>query len=134
MNVKKFRCVQHLSTRVSGYLDPRRNLWDAIRALFPGVTVSGISKSAAALQWIQRYGNRAARHLRRGAWGGSNSWGRADIAIAICSAFQYGDTALLNAGAGIVAESVPESEYIESVNKMNTMLKPDRSLSRSQKT
>ena len=120
MNVKKFRCVQHLSTRVSGYLDPRRNLWDAIRALFPGVTVSGISKSAA-LQWISDMETEP-----RGIYGGGVGWvdsrGRADIAIAIRSAFQYGDTVLLNAGAGIVAESVPESEYTESVNKMNTML------------
>ncbi len=62
----------------------------------------------------------------RGIYGGGVGWidsqGRADIAIAIRSAFQYGDTALLNAGAGIVAESVPEREYVESVNKMNTML------------
>ncbi len=45
MEVKKFRCVQHLSSRVSGRLDSERTLWDALRVLFPGVTcVSGISK------------------------------------------------------------------------------------------
>lgn len=50
------------------------------------------------------------------------SQGQADLAIAIRSVYQYGDRIHLNAGAGIVAESVPEHEYIESVNKMNTML------------
>ncbi|MEH2408393.1 hypothetical protein [Nostoc sp.] len=38
------------------------------------------------------------------------------------SVYQYGNSLHLNAGAGIVAESIPEKEYIESVNKMNTML------------
>jgi salicylate synthetase len=46
----------------------------------------------------------------------------ADLAIAIRSVYQYGNSIYLNAGAGIVAESVPENEYMESVNKMNTML------------
>jgi len=120
MEVKKFRCVQHLSSRVSGRLDSERTLWDALRVLFPGVTVSGISKSAA-LRWISDM-----EDAPRGIYGGGIGWvdsrGRADIAIAIRSAYQYGDTIHLNAGAGIVAESVPEREYVESVNKMNTML------------
>ena len=74
-----------------------------------------------ALQWISDMEGEP-----RGIYGGGVGWvdsrGRADIAIAIRSAFQYGDTFHLNAGAGIVAESVPEREYQESVNKMNTML------------
>ncbi|MEM7761935.1 MAG: chorismate-binding protein, partial [Cyanobacteria bacterium P01_A01_bin.40] len=46
----------------------------------------------------------------------------ADLAIAIRSVYQYDQEIYLNAGAGIVAESVSRNEYIESVNKMNTML------------
>ena len=120
MEVKKFRCVQHLSSRVSGTLSPGRSLWDALRVLFPGVTVSGIPK-APALRWIGEMESEP-RGIYAGAVGWVNSRGRADLAIAIRSAFQYGDTIHLNAGAGIVAESVPEREYVESVNKMNTML------------
>jgi salicylate synthetase len=120
MEVKRFRCVQHLSSRVSGRLSPGKTLWDALGAVFPGVTVSGISK-ARALQWISDLEPEA-----RGIYGGAVGWidssGRSDLAIAIRSAFQYGNTVHLNAGAGIVAESMPEREYIESVNKMNTML------------
>jgi salicylate synthetase len=120
MEVKKFRCVQHLSSRVSGKLDADHTMWDALRVLFPGVTVSGINKSSA-LRWISDM-----EETPRGIYGGGIGWvdsqGRSDIAIAIRSAFQYGNTIHLNAGAGIVAESVPEREYVESVNKMNTML------------
>ncbi|NEO27042.1 MAG: salicylate synthase, partial [Kamptonema sp. SIO4C4] len=62
------------------------------------------------------------RGIYAGGIGWVNSQGEADIAIAIRSVYQYGDKIQLNAGAGIVAESVPQNEYIESVNKMNTML------------
>ena len=120
MEVKKFRCVQHLSSRVSGKLAPGRTLWDALRVLFPGVTVSGIPK-APALRWISE-SEAEPRGIYAGAVGYVDERGRADLAIAIRSAFQYGRTVHLNAGAGIVAESKPDFEYIESVNKMNTML------------
>ena len=120
MEIKKFRCVQHLSSRVSGTLRPECTLWDALRVLFPGVTVSGIPK-AQALRWIGEVESEP-RGIYAGAVGWVDGRGRADLAIAIRSAFQYGNHLHLNAGAGVVAESVPEREYVESVNKMNTML------------
>ena len=120
MEVKKYRCVQHLSSRVGGQLKPGNTLWDALKVLFPGVTVTGINKPQA-LDWINRLENEA-----RGVYAGGIGWvdsnGLADLAIAIRSVYQYGDTICLNAGAGIVAESNTQNEYIESVNKMNTML------------
>ncbi|NER84884.1 MAG: salicylate synthase, partial [Leptolyngbya sp. SIO1D8] len=48
--------------------------------------------------------------------------GTVDLAISLRSVYQYDNDIYLNAGAGIVAESVPQMEYMESVNKMNTML------------
>ena len=120
MEVKKYRCVQHLSSRVGGQLKPGYTLWNALKVLFPGVTVSGISK-LQALDWIDRLESEP-----RGIYAGSIGWidsnGLADLAIAIRSVYQYGNTISLNAGAGIVAESNTQKEYIESVNKMNTML------------
>ncbi|MBW4677065.1 MAG: salicylate synthase [Desmonostoc geniculatum HA4340-LM1] len=120
MEVKKYRCVQHLSSKVGGQLKPGNTLWDALKVLFPGITVSGIDK-AQALEWIERLENEP-----RGIYAGSIGWvdsnGTADLAIAIRSVYQYGNCISLNAGAGIVAESIPEKEYMESVNKMNTML------------
>ncbi|HBR00169.1 anthranilate synthase component I family protein [Roseofilum sp. Belize Diploria] len=120
MEIKKYRCVQHLSSRVGGLLQPNRTLWDALKVLFPGITVSGIDKQQA-LYWIDRLEDEP-RSLYAGTLGWVSSNGTADFALAIRSVFQYGDTIHLNAGAGIIAESVPGNEYIESVNKMNTML------------
>jgi salicylate synthetase len=52
-----------------------------------------------------------------------NSQGQVDLAIPIRSACQYQDQVYLNAGAGIMAESIPEQEALECLSKMNTMLK-----------
>ncbi|MFQ4144469.1 anthranilate synthase component I family protein [Chlorogloeopsis sp. ULAP02] len=120
MEVKKYRCVQHLSSRVGGQLKPDNTLWDALKVLFPGITVSGINKEKA-LNWIDLLEDEP-RGIYAGGIGWINCHGAADLAIAIRSVYQYGGSIYLNAGAGIVAESVPEKEYIESVNKMNTML------------
>ena len=120
MEVKKYRTVQHLSSRVGGVLKPGNTSWDALKALFPGITVSGIDKRKA-LEWIDRL-----EEEPRGIYAGSIGWidnsGTADLAISLRSVYQYGNRIYLNAGAGIVAESIPQREYIESVNKMNTML------------
>jgi salicylate synthetase len=88
--------------------------------LFPGITVSGIDK-VKALEWIDRL-EEEPRGLYAGGIGWIDSSGTSDLAIALRSVYQYGDDVYLNAGAGIVAESVPKMEYIESVNKMNIML------------
>ncbi|WP_341530421.1 anthranilate synthase component I family protein [Nostoc sp. UHCC 0302] len=120
MEVKKYRCVQHLSSRVGGQLQPGKTLWDALKILFPGITVSGIDKQQA-LKWIDRLEDEP-RGIYAGGIGWVNSRGTGDLAIAIRSVYQYGNNIYLNAGAGIVSESVPEKEYAESVNKMNTML------------
>ncbi|PIG92443.1 salicylate synthase [Gloeocapsopsis sp. IPPAS B-1203] len=120
MQVKQYRCVQHLSSRVGGQLKSGKTLWDALKVLFPGITVSGINKQEA-LAWIDRL-EEEPRGIYAGGIGWIDSSGTADLAIAIRSVYQYGDSVHLNAGAGIVAESVPQNEYVESVNKMNTML------------
>jgi len=119
MGLKRFPYVQHLSSHVRGCLAPGRDVWDAVRAVFPAVTVSGIPKREA-LEWIGKLEGEP-----RGVYGGAVGWvdsqGRIDLALAIRSVFQYGDTFQLSAGAGILAESQPDQEYDESVMKMNTM-------------
>ena len=112
--------MQHLSSRVGGQLKAGNSSWDALKVLFPGITVSGINK-VQAMKWIDRLEDEP-RGIYAGGIGWIDSSGAADLAIAIRSVYQYGDSICLNAGAGIVAESVPDKEYIESVNKMNTML------------
>ena len=120
MNVKKYRCVQHLSSQVSGQLQADNSTWDALKVLFPGITVSGVNKTAA-MAWINDL-EEEPRGVYAGTVGWIDSYGAADFAIAIRSVYQYQERIRLNAGAGIVAESDPHKEYIESVNKMNTML------------
>ena len=120
MEVKKYRCVQHLSSRVGGLLQADKSFWNAFQVLFPGITVCGIEKEQA-LSWIDCLEDEP-RGIYAGAVGWVNSNGRADFALAIRSVFQYDDAIEFSAGAGIMAESIPENEYVESVNKMNTML------------
>jgi salicylate synthetase len=120
MQVKKYRTVQHLSSRAGGQLKPGYTLWDGLKALFPGITVSGIDK-ASALAWIDRLEDHP-RGVYAGGLGWIDSNGAADIAITLRSIFQYGKQVVFQAGAGIVAESKPKYEYMETVNKMKTML------------
>lgn len=118
-HVQKYRTVQHLASRLSGVLASPYTVWDALRVLFPGVTVSGIAKSTA-LEWITRL-EPTPRGIYAGAVGWINSSGAADLAIAIRTIFQHEETVLFQAGAGIVADSEPRDEYEETWHKMQTM-------------
>ena len=120
MNLKKFRSVQHLGTKLSGKLRENLTAWSALRVLFPAITVAGVPKAEA----LSRIG--ALEEYPRGVYGGVvgfvDSEGRMDLTLAIRAVFEYSGRVHLNAGAGIVAESEPGAEYFESVNKMNMML------------
>jgi salicylate synthetase len=120
MSVKTFRTVQHLGSRVSGMLRSGRSGWDALRVLFPAITVAGIPKAEA----VARIG--ALEGFPRGPYAGVTGIvdgdGRMDLTLSIRSAFEYGGRVYLQAGAGIVGESNPNFEYVESVNKMKMML------------
>ena len=120
MRVKQYPYVQHLSSHVVGQLQANKTPWDALKALFPAITVSGIEKSRA-IAWIDRLED-TPRGIYAGAIGWSDWEGKADFAIPIRSAYQYGNSIHLNAGAGIMGESIPQREYVECGNKMNTIL------------
>ncbi len=119
MRVASFRTVQHLSSKISGSLKDGQTLWDGLRALFPGVTVSGIDKRSA-IEKIAAYEGKA-----RGLYGGCVGWvdsdGASDLALALRSAFEDDHGVVISAGAGIVAESIPGREYEETVHKMKTI-------------
>lgn len=87
-HVQQYRTVQHLATHISGQLAADQTTWDAIRAVFPGVTVSGVSKATAIL-WIDRI-EQVSRGIYAGAIGWINDEGAADLAIAIRTIFQRG--------------------------------------------
>jgi salicylate synthetase len=119
MDVAPFRTVQHLSSSVRGNLADDHTLWDGLRVLFPGVTVSGIDKRTA-IEKIADLEQRA-----RGAYAGCVGWvsshGASDFAITLRSAFEDENGVSISAGAGIVADSVPEREYEETAHKMRTI-------------
>ena len=120
MQVKRYPFTQHLSSRAAGTLARGRTTWDALGAVFPGVTVSGIAKREA-IATIDRL-----EPVARGVYGGAVGWvdhtGAMDWGIAIRSAFDYGEgNVALNAGAGIVRDSDPAYEFDESAHKMQTM-------------
>jgi salicylate synthetase len=120
LSVKKRGSVQHLGSTVIGRLQAGKNAWDAIEALFPAVTASGISKHAA-LQMIATT-EEDQRELYGGAICMVDDSGALDSAVVLRSLFQWQEgTVWLRAGAGIVADSLPSREYDETTSKLQSV-------------
>jgi len=126
MNVLKYSHVQHIESTVTGRLADDADAFDATRAAFPAGTLSGAPK-IRAMEIID-----ALEREPRGVYGGGvgyYSWtGDADFAIVIRTATvehgtgEGGDRVTVQAGAGIVADSDPTSEYEETEKKMDGVL------------
>lgn len=120
MKVRRYSHVMHLEAAVSGTLAPGRTALDATLSCFPAGTLSGAPK-VRAMEIIDRL-----EVSRRGLYGGVVGYfdfaGDSDTAIAIRTAVIVGGVAHVQAGAGVVADSVPENEDIESVNKAAAVL------------
>jgi anthranilate synthase component 1 len=121
MSVLKYSHVQHIESTVSGVLREGCDQFDATRAIFPAGTLSGAPK-IRAMEIIHDLEKDA-----RGIYGGGvgyYSWnGDADFAIVIRTIIKNGRKAIVQAGAGIVADSDPEYEYNETERKMAAMIK-----------
>jgi len=119
MEVERYSHVLHLVSHVEGRLRPELDALDALRAVFPAGTLSGAPK-VRAMQLIA-----AAEGERRGLYGGAVGYlgydGNLDTAIAIRSAVLREGRAHVHTGAGIVAASVPESEFEETEHKAAAM-------------
>ncbi|MGK7344408.1 MAG: anthranilate synthase component I [Candidatus Nitrospinota bacterium M3_3B_026] len=115
MMVEKYSHVMHIVSNVRGRLRPGMDAYDALRATFPAGTLSGAPK-IRAMEIIEQL-----EGVRRGVYGGAVGYfsfsGAMDMAIAIRTLYIDGDTAYLGVGGGIVADSVPASEYQETINK-----------------
>ena len=120
LRVDRYSRVMHLVSEVSGRLDPDLDALDAFRASMTMGTLTGAPKLRAA-ELI-----RAAEGVRRGSYGGSVGYirgdGELDTCIVIRSAFVSGGRALVQAGAGVVADSVPAMEAAETVHKAGAVL------------
>ena len=120
LRVDRYSRVMHLVSEVVGTLAPGLDALDAFRASMTMGTLTGAPKLRAA-ELI-----RAAEGVRRGSYGGSVGYvrgdGELDTCIVIRSAFVRGGRALVQAGAGVVADSVPAAEAAETVHKAGAVL------------
>jgi anthranilate synthase component 1 len=120
MTVERFSHVMHIVSEVEGQLDPRLGPWDVVRATFPAGTLTGAPK-VRAMQIIRELEGRP-----RGAYGGALGYvtrgSDLDLAICIRTVVMNGDRFEVTAGAGVVADSVPELEAKETRNKARAAL------------
>lgn len=119
MDVKERGSVQHLASAVTGRLADRVDPWDAFAALFPAVTASGVPKPAAYQVIHQR--EPQPRGLYSGAVVTADHTGAIDAALVLRTLFRRGDRTWLQAGAGIVEQSVPEREFEETCEKLRSV-------------
>jgi anthranilate synthase component 1 len=120
MTLERYSHVMHLTSQVSGELAPGRSAIDVLRATLPAGTVSGAPK-VRAMEIID-----ALEPVKRGPYAGVVGYqdfaGNIDTAIAIRTMLVRGNEAWVQAGAGIVADSVPLDEHNECINKSRALL------------
>ena len=121
MAVEKFSHVQHIVSNIESELRADLDGFDALRSCFPAGTVTGAPK-IRAMEIISEL-ERTPRGPYAGAVGYFDFTGNMDFAITIRSIVVSGNKASLQAGAGIVADSVPEREYAETEHKLGATLK-----------
>ena len=121
MKIHQYSHVQHIVSQVIGELRDDLDSFDALRAIFPAGTVSGAPK-VRAMEIINEL-----EPSQRGPYAGAVGYfsynGNADFAITIRTLFADKDQAYLQAGAGIVADSIPEREWSETENKAKALMK-----------
>jgi anthranilate synthase component 1 len=119
--IEKYSHVMHIVSHVEGKLQPGLTAFDLVRAAFPAGTVSGAPK-VRAMEIISDLEPDA-----RGAYAGMVGYfgfdGNMDTCLAIRTMIGRGNTVSVQAGAGIVADSDPATEYQETVNKASAMLR-----------
>ncbi len=114
-SVERYSHVMHIVSQVEGVVRPGTSYMDVLRATFPAGTVSGAPK-IRAIEIIQEL-EPCKRNVYSGAIGWIGWWGDADTAIAIRTAVITDGRLHVQAGAGIVHDSDPASEYEETMNK-----------------
>jgi len=121
MIVEPYSHVMHLVSSVQGTIEEKRDCFDVFRVTFPAGTVSGAPK-IRAMEIIEEL-----EPLKRGPYAGAVGYfsfsGNMDFCITIRTMVMKGKTIYFQAGAGIVADSDPEMEYWETVNKAKAMAK-----------
>jgi anthranilate synthase component 1 len=121
MAVEKYSHVMHIVSDITGEMETGKDAFDLIEAAFPAGTVTGAPK-VRAMEIIDEIEN-----VRRGPYAGAvgyfDFYGNLDTCITIRTILMKGKDAYVQAGAGIVADSVPSKEYEETVNKAKALIK-----------
>ncbi|MFB9218135.1 anthranilate synthase component I family protein [Kurthia sibirica] len=119
MVIEKYSHVMHIVSNIRGEIAPYQNATAVIRAMFPGGTITGAPK-IRTMEIIEEL-----EPVRRGIYTGSIGWigynGDLEMNIVIRTAFIQDNKVHIQAGAGIVIDSVPQLEYTESLNKAKSM-------------
>ncbi|MEM4884087.1 MAG: chorismate-binding protein, partial [Saccharolobus sp.] len=119
MYIEKYSHVQHIVSRVLGTLKKKYTTLDVLKATFPAGTVSGAPKPMA-MNLIESF-----EEYKRGPYAGAVGFisadGNSEFAISIRTAFLNKDLLRIQAGAGIVYDSKPESEYYETEHKLKAL-------------
>ncbi|MCY9697433.1 chorismate-binding protein, partial [Paenibacillus alginolyticus] len=133
MVIEYYSHVMHIVSEVVGELAEGKDAYDVIAATFPGGTITGAPK-VRTMEIIEEL-----EPVRRGPYTGSMGWidynGNMEFNIIIRTLVAVQGMGHIQAGAGIVIDSIPEREYIESLNKAKAMWKAieysERSMSRA---
>jgi anthranilate synthase component 1 len=120
MAIERYSHVMHLVSQVQGELCPELDALDLLRATFPAGTVSGAPKVRAMEIIAELEGEQRGPYA--GAVGYFGFSGNMDTCIAIRTMVMQGNTVHMQAGAGIVADSEPEREYEETLNKARALM------------
>jgi anthranilate synthase component 1 len=120
MRVEKYSHVMHMVSDVEAMIEEEKDMFDLFAATFTAGTMTGAPK-IEAMKLIAQY-----EGLKRGFYSGSVGYfsfdGNMDSAIAIRTSLIKPDSITLQAGAGVVADSIPELEYLEVKNKLGALL------------
>jgi len=121
MVVERYSHVMHIVSHVEGKVRPDVSALDVLKACLPAGTLSGAPK-VRAMELINQF-----EPVRRGIYGGAVGYlgwsGNMDTAIAIRTAVIKGGMMHIQAGAGLVADSVPQSEWMETLNKGRAVIR-----------
>ena len=120
MTIEKFSHVMHIGSTVKGEIHESKDALDAVDAILPAGTLSGAPKLRAC-EIINELENNK-RGIDGGAIGYIDFSGNLDTCIAIRLAFAKNGKVFIRSGAGIVADSVPENEYKECINKAKAVM------------
>ncbi len=120
MSIERYSHVMHIVSLVQGHLKKNKTAFDLLRATFPAGTVSGAPK-VRAMEIIDELESQK-RGFYAGVVGYFSFSGNLDSCIAIRTILVKDHTAFVQAGAGIVADSDPDKEYLETVNKAKALM------------